>query len=527
MRRASGHLIGRVAAATVAAALVQAGAGGAQAQAPDPCAAPGACFVLTGLTIEGVTAYPLRDLAPLYADYLAREVSTEDLVRIAQAITDKYRADGYFLSRAVVPPQPGGGHARIRVYEGRIDEVEVTGDAAPALEALLAGLTERRPLRLADLERRLTLATDLPGVRARSSIEPVLDDPASHRLVVSAGLSPWTGSLYVDNRGTDAVGPVQANARIGRNSLARPGDQLALSVLTVPADPGELVLGELSYGAGLAGGARVRAAVSASRSRQGTDPLNNTVGNRSQAASLRLAYPLVRGRKHSLWAAVMLDARHVEQVYINGGRYADELRVVRASLQTTHGGGSSSTSGFVQISRGLDLLGATDRPGQTHSRFDADGQFWKINAAASHYRDMGRFAGIYLAADGQWAPDRLLLSEEFAPGGLPYGRAYNYAEISGDSGVAGLAELRFGFAPKTAAISFLQAYAFADAAKVWNKETPFGAPSAAFASAGGGVRITLRDRITLRFEAARPLTRTPFETDDKDWRAFGSLWASF
>src|SRR3546814_9446356 len=44
------------------------------------------------LTIDGVSVYPLRDLAPLYADYLVREVSTQDLVTIAQRITDKYRA---------------------------------------------------------------------------------------------------------------------------------------------------------------------------------------------------------------------------------------------------------------------------------------------------------------------------------------------------------------------------------------------------------------------------------------------------
>lgn len=529
MKSASAYLVGRAAvAAVIAGALATAGATPALAQPVGHCSAPGSsCFVLTGLTIDGVTAYPLRDLAPLYADYLAREVSADDLVRIAQAITDKYRADGYFLSRAVVPPQSGGGHGRIRVYEGYIGEVQVTGDAAPALEALLSGLTERRPLRLADLERRLTLATDLPGIRARSSIEPVLDDPARHRLVVSAGLSRWTGSVYVDNRGTKSVGPLQTNLRVGRNSLIRTGDQLALSVFTVPTDPGEFLLGELSYGASLASGSRLRGAISASRSRQGTDPFNNTVGNESQAATLRLAHPLTRGRRHSLWAAVTLDARHVEQEFLNGGRYSDDLRIARASLQADSGGGASSTSGFVQVSRGLDVFGATDAPGRSHSRFDADGQFWKVNVAASHYRDIGRRAGIYLAADGQWAPDALLLSEEFAPGGLPYGRAYNYAEISGDSGVAGLAELRFGFAPKRPPISFFQTYAFVDAAKVWNKESPFGVRSAALASLGAGVRVTLRDRITLRVEAARPLTRTPFETGDKDWRGFASLWASF
>jgi hemolysin activation/secretion protein len=427
-----------------------------------------------------------------------------------------------------VPPQSGPpGHARIRVYEGYIDEVQVTGDAAPALESLLAGLTEHRPLRLSDLERRLTLATDLPGVRARSRIEPMLDDPARHHLVVDASLQKWTASLSVDNRGTRDVGPVQATGRAGVNSLIRPGDQLALSVLTVPDDPGEFTQGELSYAAGLANGARLRMAVSASRSRQGTSPLNNAVGNESRAAVVRLAVPLQRGRRQSVWASATFDVRHVEQVYTNGQAYSDDLRVLRAGLQLDRSAGGSYNGGYVLVSRGLNVLGASSQPGLTHSRFDADGQFWKVNVGGSHYNDIGRYAGLYLAADAQWAPKPLLFAEQFAPGGSPYGRAYNYSEIAGDKGLAGLAELRVGWDPKLGPLTFFQTYGFVDAAKTWYVPGRFGSGgSAALASAGGGVRLTFK-RATLRLEIARPLTRTPFETGDKHWRGFMSLWTGF
>lgn len=486
------------------------------------------CFVLTGLTIDGVSAYPLKDLAPLYADALAREISPAELVRIAQAITDKYRKDGYFLSRAIVPPQTGpAGQARIRVYEGYIDEVQVSGDAAPALEALLAGLAEKRPLKLVDLERRLVLAGDLPGIKPRSQIEPVIDDPARHKLVVSAGLQRWTGSLYLDNRGTKAVGPGQANLRVGLNSLMRAGDQLALSVFTIPHDPGEFLQAELSYGAALASGARIRASASASESRQGTDPFNNAVGNESQAASLRFAFPLQRARRQSLWAAVMLDGRHVEQAYRNGGGYSDDVRALRASLQADRSKGNTSSSGYVQVAAGLPILGASDRTGPNRSRFGADAEFWKVNAGATHYRDVGSKTGVFVSVDGQWAPGPLLLSETFAPGGLPYGRAYNYAEILGDSGVAGLAELRVGWDPKLGPISFFQAYGFVDAAKVWSRDVGFGRSSASLASAGAGIRASVRDRATVRVEVAKPLNRTPFDQRDRGLRVFASLWAGF
>ena len=491
---------------------------------------PGAagCFVLLSLTVDGVSAYPLRDLAPLYADYLARPISQAELVTIAQAITDKYRADGYFLSRAVVPPQgETDGHARLRVYEGYVTEVEVTGASAAAVRPMLAAMAGRRPLKLADLERRLMLAGDITGVRVRTAIEPVLDDPAQHRLVVDASLQRLTGSVSLDNRGTRTVGPDQLFARLGVNSLIRPGDQLSLAALTVPSDPGEIAYGELAYSAAFTNGARLRAAVSGSRSGQGVSLRNEPAGTESRGVGVRLAYPLVRARKHAVWGAVALDARHVEQVYRAGGAYQDELRVVRASVNANHGLGPTASSLYVQASGGLGALGASRSSGFGRSRFDADGQFVKLNAGASHYRDIGRRAGLFLSADAQWSPDPLLLSEEFAPGGQPYGRAYNYAEISGDSGVAGLAELRFGWDPKMRPLTFFQTYAFADAAKVWNTRSALGRRTANFASAGAGVRFTFQNRVNLRVEAAKPLGPSPWETGDRRWRAFASLSASF
>ena len=149
----------------------------------------------------------------------------------------------------------------------------------------------------------------------------------------------------------------------------------------------------------------------------------------------------------------------------------------------------------------------------------------KLNVHGSHYRDLGPWAGLYLAADGQWSPHRLLSSEEFVVGGAPYGRGYNYAEIGGDQGVAASAELRAGFNPKRAPFSFLQGYGFLDAGKVWNLKR--GGGDADLASTGAGIRARLGDRATFTVEAARPLTRTPYDRRKKTWRPFFSLSTRF
>ncbi len=484
------------------------------------------CFQLNAVSLEGLTVYKPGDLAPLYQAYLTREVSTADLVTIATAITDKYRADGYFLSRAVVPPQsPATGVARIRIYEGYISAVDLTGIGAPAASPYLKGLSELRPLRLSELERRLSLAGDEPGIQIKTELEPVLEDPARHRLVAVASLKPLAVSTYVDNRGSKTSGPWQAYARAAKNSAIRPGDQLALAVLTVPNDPHAYAYGEVSYSTPLGGdGSRLRGSIGVAKARDGANPLSADVGSQSVAASVSYLKPVKRNRRVNAWAQATLQARHIEQDWTDTGGYADNVVVLRGAFNADTNGPGRSSNLFAQVSAGQRGQPGS-QPGEGLSRADASRRFVKVNVHGSHYRDLGPRTGLFLSAQGQWSPDRLLSSEEFVVGGAPYGRGYNYAEIGGDQGVAGSAELRAGFAPKRGPFSFLQAYGFFDAGKVWNLKRTGG--DADLASTGGGVRARVGDRATFTIEAARPLTRTPFERRKKTWRPFFALSTRF
>ena len=497
-----------------------------EASPASPCGLPDSgCFQLNAVSLEGLTVYKPGELAPLYQAYLTREVSTADLVTIATAITDKYRADGYFLSRAVVPPQaPGTGVARIRIYEGYISAVELSGIGAPAAAPYLKGLSELRPLRLSELERRLSLAGDELGVQIKTALEPVLEDPARHRLVAVAGLKPLAVSAHVDNRGPKTSGPWQAYGRAAKNSVIRPGDQLALAVLAVPNDPRAYTYGEVSYSTPLGGGSRLRGSIGVARARDGADPLSTDVGSESLTASVSYLRPVKRDRRVNAWTQATLQARHIEQDWTDTGGYADNVVVLRGAINADLSAPGRSSNLFAQVSAGQRGKPGV-QPGEGLSRADASRQFVKLNLHGSHYRDLGPWAGIFLAADGQWSPHTLLSSEEFVVGGGPYGRGYNYAEIGGDQGVAGSAELRAGFSPKRGPFSFLQGYGFLEAGKVWNLKRSGG--DADLASTGVGVRARVGDRATLTVEAARPLTRTPYDRNKKSWRPFLSLFTRF
>src|ERR1700761_3312448 len=83
---------------------------------PDVTADSKPLFVLRAISISGVSALPREQLAASYRPYLGKMVSQADLAAIAQAISDCYRAAGYHLSRAIIPPQDiDGGRVHIRV----------------------------------------------------------------------------------------------------------------------------------------------------------------------------------------------------------------------------------------------------------------------------------------------------------------------------------------------------------------------------------------------------------------------------
>ena len=81
-------------------------------------------FVLRHVSISGAVAIPQERLAATYQSYIGKKVSQADLAAIAAAVSDVYRAAGFHLSRAIVPPQDiQGGQLRIRVIEGSITEL--------------------------------------------------------------------------------------------------------------------------------------------------------------------------------------------------------------------------------------------------------------------------------------------------------------------------------------------------------------------------------------------------------------------
>lgn len=497
---------------------------------PPPLREGGAgMFVLTGVEISGSTIFSREQFAPLYERFLAGMISIQDVSTITEAITEMYRREGYFLSRALAPAQSGSdGVLKITVIDGYISDVAVKGDPHPEIRRRLMSLTQERPLRLATLERALSLVGDLNGVDVvSSSIEPDPADLAPHLLIVEIETDPLEASLYIDNRGTPAAGPVQAYARVAANSILKTGDQLSGGVFATPESPGELVLGEVTYQAPLTrAGAYATVSAMVSHFDAGADLAALDTQNHTQRVSVTIAHPFIRQRRMSLWADAGVEVRDIEEERFGAPTYEDHLRIIfaGANLQKEFWNGTGALSG--RLSRGINILGASTDD-YSLSRPDANAVFTKVAVQVSRYQNIGDTFGVYAAASAQASDGPLLASEEFSLGGARYGRAYDYGEITGDDGVATQFELRYGRNPDIAMVEFFQVYGFYDYGVAWNDNAAPGYHSFALESAGGGLRLTMPDSIYATVEIARPLNRTPVTQDDRDWRGFFSISKRF
>jgi hemolysin activation/secretion protein len=452
-----------------------------------------------------------EDLAATWRPYLGKKVSQADLAAIAQAIGDLYRAAGFHLSRAIIPPQDiEGGRVRIQVIEGSIAEVALRGDGADqfGLRPMLDPVLLEHPSRLPTLERQLLLINGRPGVRITdSALEEIGDLSGRFRLVVE--LKTW--HVYTafggDNLGSSSVGPWQTYATGAFNSYLLPGDMLALNLSTIANDPRQLGFGRLAYDAPVGtDGMRLGASALYSEVRPGDiRRLFNDV-TKTESFEIRSSFVPVQSLRSTLTLIAAAGFSNVSESAVFGPIYKDYIRTVSLTsdyrLQDGFGGTNFATMTFRQ---GLDIFGASQFGDDFASRDGASPNFAVLNFYYTRYQTLNEAFSAKISMASQTASGPLYTSQQFYLGGAAFGRGSGAAELSGDNGLAGSFELRFDQRPSYRYLSGYQFYGFVDAGAVWNDGFRLG-DGLALTSAGGGIRFFFWDDFQADIGVAFPLS---------------------
>ncbi|MFM9889676.1 MAG: ShlB/FhaC/HecB family hemolysin secretion/activation protein [Rickettsiales bacterium] len=470
-------------------------------------------FTLKAVKIEGGTVYGEEELKPLYANKIGEKISLDDLGDVAADITSYYRNHGYILTRAVVPPQRAeGGVVTIRIVEGFVNEVKLQGDVGngrPLLRNYADKIQAAKPLNASTLERYLLLMEDLPGVEARAVLQPAAEQTGASDVIITISRKPITASASFDNRGTRYLGPYQLSATVAANNAFGLEEQTQLRAASSILQTDEFAYGEIRHEEQIGNeGTKLFFSGSYVDTHPGylLTPLD--IHGISYALSIGASHPLIRSRQQNWFVNTDFTWRDVNTDALGSNLYYDKTRAITVG----------STFDFVDPLAAINRLEASasqgiavgDSAGQQRSRANADSSYTKINAKVSRLQPLYDAFSLQVSASGQYAFQPLLASEEFALGGQEFGSAYDTAELTGDSGAAGRAELQYNQSPGLNYLKQYQVYGFYDIGEVYNIRAIAGSEQSvqSLSSAGVGARVNLIDAVSASVEGAWPLTRS-------------------
>jgi hemolysin activation/secretion protein len=158
---------------------------------------------LKGVTIEGGLPELAAEQRAFEARFVGRRVPASEIFLAAQELEAAYARAGFVLVRIVLPAQTlvDGGRLRLVIVDGFIERADVKGVpdlVRTRIAAVIEPLIGKKGLRLAEIERRLLIAGDTPGVALRSTLAPG-SSPGGTVLVVEAKHKPLSVYTGIDN----------------------------------------------------------------------------------------------------------------------------------------------------------------------------------------------------------------------------------------------------------------------------------------------------------------------------------------
>lgn len=513
-------------------------------------------FTMKGAAFDGLARVPGLSLEPAYARYVGREMPVSVMCDIRAEANALLRRDGYLATVEIPEQSLADGIPDFKVIFGRLTAVRVRGDAGPSeklVEGYLEKLTRLDVFNTNTAERYLLLADDLPGLDVRLSLRPAAGG-APGDLVGEIAVLRQKGmaDVNIQNLGSDAIGRFGGVLRGEIYDVTGLGDRTSVALFST-SDFSEQQTAQIAHDFRVGSeGLRFGGQLTYSQSKPSTGLAGFNIDAQTVFASLSASYPLIRTRRHSLYAdagfdyadqdvdvnGFALSRDRVRMAFVRiGGELTDRRSVLRGGGYTPYEPKFRMRYG-AEVRQGLEMFGTSPDcranllgclvGGQAApSRIEADPTPLVLRLNADfEYRPAPRLAFV-LRNQAQVTGDALPAFEELAAGSFSIGRGYDPGAALGDKGVLNSLELRLGsMTPPSLKAFALQPYVFTDVAHLWNND-----PSRRAAnpdrlwSAGGGLRVAWGAGVQSDLFLAVPLLTPDLAASKGDVRLMFTLTA--
>jgi hemolysin activation/secretion protein len=373
------------------------------------------------------THYTARELVPAYLDDVGQPVTDDRLEAISQRVEEMYRRDG-FLIPLIVTQSATGPTPHLHVFEARVAEVNIRGDAGAyreKVEAIAAELRAQPVLHKAQTQRAIHAIEDLPGLTVRAAFEPVESGRNAFALTLSVGFERMNGSAALSNRVSDDIGDGLVYGRLVLNSVLGASERLTFTAA------GSTSLSKYRYFSARAerGFGPLHLDLQASRADAHTQPQSNYIATRY---SVEASIAALRRNGLTVRPLVSASLRNASDHDGAGDPWnITHTRSVLGGVEISDKRDARVTRVRATAERGLDIWKASTY--QRHGS-PADVVFTKAAFEASHSVVLAPGWQARALAEGQWTRDDLPSGERFVYGGAQSGRAFDSGAIFTDTG---------------------------------------------------------------------------------------------
>ena len=359
--------------------------------------------------------------------YIGRQITAKDLLEMTDKITALYREKGYMTCGAVLNRRIHDGVAKIRLVEGRTENVSVSGNRSTR-ENYITGRLGLKPgeiANIAKLNKDLRWFHGTNDIQLRVVIKPGAAEGTTDYEIIAFEPQNQTVTLYLDNDGYDNSGRWRQGIFYAMRSLSGYRDALRGSFIRSQGTKAWT----MGYSIPLSQrGMRLELNYSGNRTKITNGELKNLgVRGKAQSFSLnwRVPFYITAHSRHETGLQYIYQTSKTDWGYGSVSWTDDKINRVIPYVSFTHYGNSSvfyHKHSFVFAKR-RDIDGNSDsanlyRLSSFWQKRYGGGQFWQARL------------------EGQWSSeDNLASSDRFFIGGVTSVRGYEEGFIGGPKGM--------------------------------------------------------------------------------------------
>lgn len=411
-------------------------------------------FTLNSVHITGNTEYTEEQLMNLICNKIGQTVTINDLVGMANTITEYYQKNGYISTTAYLPPQKvEDGNVEIIVLEGKYGNITIEGNKWARKKYLSAtflkdkSIQEDKVLNIADIQESLREINALDYVKGFVSLQDNEDSEEYTDLTLNVkDRFPIDFDFRFDNQGRSSVGLNRFVIFAGMNNLTGFGDQLLSTTSMARSSFSQGVFYSVPIGRHET---KLNVGYSYSTTKLDRGEFKSLdIRGKSHAFFFDVSRRLIKTENYKLYGDVGFDLRNTNTTYSNLGQKVDlygyRTRSIKLNLTSIKDDVYGKWFGNIGAAKGIDLFGAsnTDVNSGLSGKRNPSNRIFKIQASIARLQVLPwRILGIF-TANGQWVNRNAWYTDKLQIGGISSVRGFEEGYFLRDYGVTGTAEFR-------------------------------------------------------------------------------------